>query len=114
MKIAKLPNFNNCKISVKLFPLLICLFLLLGCQSEYTKQVLPVENRPKISESAVDINSASVAELEKLPGVGAKTAQKIVEFRDKNGGFRRPEHLLLVEGISDTRYREMRNFIKTE
>lgn len=114
MKIAKRCRFNVCKLSVKLFLLLICLSLLVCCQSNNTKQVLSVENRAEISSSAVNINTASTEELEKIPHIGAKTARKIVEFRDKNGKFRKPEQLLLIDGISDARFREMRNFIKVE
>lgn len=68
----------------------------------------------EIAENAVNINLATSEELEKLPNVGAKTAAKIIEHREKFGKFRRPEHLLLVAGISDKRFREMRNMIKTE
>ncbi|HXG83531.1 MAG TPA: ComEA family DNA-binding protein [Pyrinomonadaceae bacterium] len=94
--------------------LLIYGFLLVCCEQKNTKQVLSVPNLSILSESAININTASAEELEKLPHVGAKTARKIVEFRNKNGRFRKPEHLLLVDGISDARFREMRNFIKVE
>ncbi|MDQ3321878.1 MAG: helix-hairpin-helix domain-containing protein [Acidobacteriota bacterium] len=114
MKIAKRCKFNSCKLPVKLFPLLICCLPLVCCQSENTKQFSPVENRVEISQFAVNINTSSAEELEKLPHIGAQTARKIVEFRNKNGKFRKPEHLLLIDGIGDARFREMRNFIKVE
>lgn len=65
-------------------------------------------------ENAVNINTASAAELEKLPNVGARLAGKIVEHRARFGRFRKPEHLILVPGISDRRYREMSRLVKTE
>lgn len=68
----------------------------------------------KAAETAVNINTASVEELEKLPNVGAKLARRIVEHRVKYGKFRRAEHLILVQGISDRRFRQMQNLIKTE
>lgn len=68
----------------------------------------------KLHEKAVDINSAKPADLEKLPHIGKKTARKIVAHREKFGRFRRPEHLLLVEGISDGRFRKIRSFVKTD
>ncbi|MBA2341521.1 MAG: helix-hairpin-helix domain-containing protein [Pyrinomonadaceae bacterium] len=59
----------------------------------------------------LDINSASVSELEKLPGVGQTIARRIVEHRTRYGSFRRPEHLIIVRGISERRYKLMRPFI---
>lgn len=79
-----------------------------------TKQSLPTENQVQISEAAVNINTASVAELEKLPHVGRQTALEIIEHREKFGKFRKPEHLLLVRKISDGRFREMRNLVRVE
>ena len=67
-----------------------------------------------MSENAVNINTASLEELQKIPNIGAKTAVKIIEYREKFGGFRKPEHLLLIDRISDVRFREMRSLVKTE
>jgi competence ComEA-like helix-hairpin-helix protein len=64
--------------------------------------------------NAIDINSASAKELETIPGIGDTLAKRIVEFREKNGRFRRPEHLLLVPGISEKRFRQFRPLIRTE
>src|SRR5438105_1668551 len=47
----------------------------------------------------VDLNKASVEELVKLPRVGPAIAQKIVQYRKDNGGFRRAEDLMNVKGI---------------
>ncbi len=62
----------------------------------------------------IDINSASVSELEKLPGVGESIAKRIVEHRERYGSFRRPEHLIIVRGMGENRYKAMRPFIKAE
>ena len=62
----------------------------------------------------VNINKASHAELERLPGVGPATAARIVEHRERYGPFRRAEHLLLVRGFSDTRFRELRPLITVD
>ena len=47
----------------------------------------------------VNINTATLDELMTLDGIGEKYAQRILEFRDKNGPFQKPEDLLLVKGI---------------
>lgn len=62
----------------------------------------------------VNINKASRAELERLPGVGPATAARIVEHRERYGPFRRAEHLLLVRGFSDSRFRELRPFVAVD
>jgi len=93
--------------------LIIC-FLPACTGQNNTKQILSPENQIQTSVSAININMASVVELEKLPHIGEQTARKIVEHREKFGEFRKPEHLLLVRGISDRRFREMRIFIKVE
>jgi len=58
------------------------------------------------STGIVNINTASAAELESLPGVGAKTAARIVEYRQKNGPFKKIEDLMNVRGIGE------KNFLK--
>lgn len=63
------------------------------------------------SPGAIDINSASAEELEHLPGIGEATARKIVAHRDRFGSFRRKEHLLLVEGISEKKYLSLKDLL---
>jgi competence protein ComEA len=50
----------------------------------------------------------------RLPGIGDTLAHRIVEFRDQNGPFRRPEGLLLVPGISEKKFREIRTLVKSD
>lgn len=114
MRICKLYYFNIYHVSIKLIALLICCLLFVSCNKKETQQILTVENKVKVAETAININTASATELEKLPNIGAKLARKIIEHREKYGGFRKPEHLILVPGISDRRFRQMRNLIKTE
>jgi len=49
----------------------------------------------------VNLNTAGAAELETLPGIGPSYARRIVEYREKNGPFKRVEDLLNVQGIGD-------------
>ena len=62
----------------------------------------------------ININTASSEELEKLPGIGKGLAARIVTFREQYGRFRRAEHLMMVRGISDRRFRTMRSLITAE
>jgi competence protein ComEA len=58
------------------------------------------------SGAVVNINSASAGELESLPGIGAKTAARIIEYRQKNGPFKKIEELMNVRGVGE------KNFLK--
>ena len=62
----------------------------------------------------VNINTATLAELERLPGIGAGLATRIIAHRTRYGPFRRIEHLLIIPGISERRFAELRPFISTE
>ena len=58
------------------------------------------------ASTPLNLNSASVAQLEALPGIGRATAERIVEYRQKNGGFKKAEDLMNVRGIGE------KNFLK--
>ncbi len=58
------------------------------------------------STAVVNINTASASDLEGLPGIGAKTAARIVDYRQKNGPFKKIEELMNVQGIGE------KNFLK--
>jgi competence protein ComEA len=62
----------------------------------------------------VSLNRATREELEKLPGIGPALAARIVEHRERFGPFRRAEHLMLVRGISERRFRQLRPFVSAE
>ena len=62
----------------------------------------------------ININTASAKELEALPGIGEGLAERIVEHREKYGPFRRAEHLMMVRGISATRFRALRHLITVD
>lgn len=99
------------------FPLrrTICLFFLvciLQAVSSCVRAPSP-DDSSEIPEpdGLTDINSATLEELAALPGIGEATARKIVAHRETFGEFRRKEHLLLVEGISEKKYLAMRDLI---
>jgi competence protein ComEA len=70
--------------------------------------------RPAADTSPVNINDATREELERLPGIGPALAARIVEHRERFGRFRRAEHLLLVRGISERRFRQLRPHVTPE
>ena len=83
----------------------------MGCSS----RVVYDESQQYVhAPNAININTASAEELEKLPHIGRKTAETIVQFRSDNGPFRRPEYLMQIRGISEKRFAAIRQYIRTE
>jgi competence protein ComEA len=62
----------------------------------------------KTSAASVNLNTASAAQLEELPGIGAKMALRIVEYRQKNGGFKKIEDLMNVKGIGEKAFLKLK------
>ena len=52
----------------------------------------------------LNINTATAEQFEALPGLGAKMAARIVEYRQKNGGFKKVEDLMNVRGIGEKNF----------
>lgn len=104
------PNAST-KIVAALAAVVLCLFV--ACTNS-NKSERAFTNSVSTAPNAIDINRASESELTKLPGIGDTIAARIVEFREKNGPFRRPEQLLLVPGISEKKFREIRMLVKTD
>lgn len=55
----------------------------------------------------ININTANVAELEALPGIGAKKAEAIVQYREANGKFKKAEDIVMVKGIGDKLFQKI-------
>ncbi|GIF16124.1 hypothetical protein Ate01nite_61560 [Actinoplanes teichomyceticus] len=59
----------------------------------------------------VNLNTATLAELDRLPGVGPVLAQRILDARDAQGGFRAVGDLRKVDGIGDARYEQLKDLV---
>jgi len=67
-----------------------------------------------VTADRININTASAKDLEALPGIGKGLAERIIEHRRKYGPFAKPEHLIMVRGISEHRFLAMRDQITVE
>jgi comEA protein len=59
----------------------------------------------------LNLNAATEAQLEALPGIGASTAARIVEYRKKNGGFKKIEDLMNVKGIGEKSFLKLKALV---
>jgi competence ComEA-like helix-hairpin-helix protein len=64
------------------------------------------------NEERININTASIEELQRLPGIGPALASRIVEHRRRHGLFKRPQDIVIVRGMSAKLYRRIAHLIR--
>lgn len=72
------------------------------------------DRTPGIKQGKIDINSAGVSELSKLPGIGPVLAQRIRTYVENNGPFKAKEEIILVKGIGENLYSRIQDLVTTE
>ena len=63
------------------------------------------------SKPAINLNAATIDQLETLPGIGRKTAERIIEYRTKSGGFKKIEDLMNVKGIGEKSFLKLKPLV---
>jgi competence protein ComEA len=71
----------------------------------------PAPTEEPASTELININTASQAELETLPGIGPTTAQKIIQYRETNGPFVSTQDIINVSGIGPGTYERIKDLI---
>jgi competence protein ComEA len=61
----------------------------------------PAAKAAAATGEVVNLNTATATQIATLPGIGEKAARLIIEYRDKNGGFKKIEELMNVKGIGE-------------
>lgn len=79
-----------------------------------TRQLRDSDQNELPIEFVVDLNHATEAELNLLPGVGPKLAQEILRYREQRGGFQAVEDLTNIRGIKDTRISALRKHLRVK
>ena len=100
------------------FPLALVALLVVGISLSVTPVVTagvsaaddPSDKRPPASK--IDLNQATPEQLQTIPGIGPSLAQRIVDFRAKQGPFRRVEDLLKIKGIGEKSFQKLRGYVK--
>ena len=72
------------------------------------------DSKPVLKEKSINLNSAGIEELEKLPGIGSKTAEKIIAYREMIEGFKSLDDLLEVKGIGQVKLNKIKKFLYIE
>ncbi len=83
---------------------------------EVSGEAEAVPNAPAGGTSSADgrinLNTATLEELDALPGVGPSTAQNIIAYRDAHGGFAAAEEIMNVKRIGEKTYEKLKDYIK--
>jgi competence protein ComEA len=92
--------------------LFTCVLLAAASLPAHAQKTPAAKAAPAATASApVNLNTATQAQLESLPGIGAKAAQRILEYRQKNGGFKKIEDLMNVKGIGEKSFLKLKPLI---
>lgn len=78
---------------------------------DFSKNSLLYSNSGKLSPGSININTVGVDDLDKLPGIGIKTAEKIIEYRSEHGKFNELSELMNVKGIGIKKFEKIKIYI---
>jgi competence protein ComEA len=94
--------------------MMVLMILGLGVAAQAEQEAARRTTPPAAKASAsgpLNLNTATVAQLEALPGIGRSTAERILDYREKNGGFKKIEDLMNVRGIGEKSFLRLKPLI---
>jgi len=109
------------KILLSLTAVFLCGLLALSAQDRRAAETVGVETERTVAQEEilgdlmpVNLNTAPAEELTQLPGIGPELAQRIVEYREGHGPFQTAAEIMLVSGIGEKKYEDMKDRITVE
>ena len=88
--------------------LALCVLLLAGTPAVALPMQTPA---PVVEKAPINLNAATVEQLETLPGIGRKVAERILEYRAKSGSFKKVEELMNVKGIGEKSFLKIKPLV---
>ncbi len=112
----------------KAFSLFFALALMISCTFTLSATAALEKGKAQVSQSQagpgsmiqegeavkININAATVEDLQKLKGIGPRTAEEIVNYREANGPFYKAEDLMQVKGVGPKKYESISHLVVTE
>ena len=92
----------------------IALLAAMAMGSHHVEAAQQKSSKPKADaapSAPLNLNTATAAQLQALPGVGAATAKLIVEHRQKNGAFKKVEELMNIKGIGEKSFLKLKPLV---
>jgi comEA protein len=68
--------------------------------------------KKKLEPNSISLNGASASELARIPGIGPKTAEAIIQYRSENGPFQEISHIIKVKGIGPKKWEQIRPYLR--
>jgi len=99
------------KLLTVLIGLALCGALSILLSSSPGEQTTKTSRKKPAQSGKVNVNTATLEQLEMLPRIGTKTAQSIIEYRTQHGLFEKAEDLTRVRGIGEKTVEELQHFI---
>lgn len=80
--------------------------------SDFNKSNLKLSSKKsELKEKSINLNKANLEQLTLLPGIGIKTAEKILAYRKTNGAFKKIEQLLDIQGIGNSKLDKIKKYL---
>ncbi|HXD17273.1 MAG TPA: helix-hairpin-helix domain-containing protein [Vicinamibacterales bacterium] len=83
----------------------------LSAPSLIAQTKVPAPKPAATATAPVNLNTATAEQLATIPGVGPKMAERIIDYRQKNGGFKKVEDLMNVSGVGEKSFLKMKPLI---